>query len=133
MQTLKISQKKECKRTFPSFFDIYLYKYVYIYIYIYLYISIYISIYILKKEQTFSRSFAKERNVLAFFYVLCKRTLRSLRSFPFFAKKRCVLCVLLGLISRQKLEKRTEKKGMFLLKNGKERNVPNGKERGSQP
>ena len=92
----------------------------------------------------FSHSFAKERNVLAFFYVLCKRTSHS---FPFFAKGRCVLCVLfhsleknrkernvlLVLISRQKLEKRTEKNGMFLLKNGKERNVPNGKERSAQP
>ena len=35
--------------------------------------------------------------------------------------------ILLGLISRQKLEKRTEKNGTFLLKNGKEGNVPNGK------
>ena len=41
-----------------------------------------------------------------------------------FAKERCALCVLLGLISRQKLEKRTEKNGTFLLKNGKEWNVP---------
>ena len=94
--------------------------YISIYIYIYLYISIYIY---KKKNGTFSRSFtffAKEGCVL-------------LRSFPFFAKERCILCVLLGLISRQKLEKRTEKNGMFLLKNGKERNVPNGKERGAQP
>ena len=89
----------------------------------------------------------KERNVLAFFSVLCKRTLRSLRSFLFFAKERCVLCVLfpslekngkernvlLGLISRQKLEKRTEKNKTFFYKNGKERNVPNGKECGAQP
>ena len=35
------------------------------------------------------RSFAKEGNVLTFFYVLCKRMLRS---FTFFAKERCVLC-----------------------------------------
>ena len=81
--------------------------------------------------------FAKERNVLAFFSVLCKimldslhsfrslqknvgffaffsvlskRMLHSLCSFPFFGKERNVL---LGLISRQKVEK-----------NGKERNVP---------
>ena len=74
-------------------------------------------------------------------------SLRFLHSFPFFAKEQCVLCVLfrslekngkernvlLGLISRQKLEKRTEKNGMFLLKNRKERNIPNGKERGAQP
>ena len=60
-----------------------------------LYISIYIYIFILKKERYVLRSFAKERNVLAFFYVLCKRTKRSLRSFTFFAKECCILCVLL--------------------------------------
>ena len=63
---------------FHSFFNIYTYIYISIYIYIYLYI------YILKKEW----------NVL-----------RSLRSFTFFAKEFCILCVLLGLISRQKLKK----------------------------
>jgi hypothetical protein len=36
----------------------------------------------------------------AFFYVLCKRTLRSLRSFTFFAKERCVLCVLLRSLQK---------------------------------
>ena len=121
---------------FRSFFNIYLYIY-----------NIYIYIYILKKECNVLRSFAKERNVLAFLYVLCKRTLHS---FTFFAKERCVLCVLLrafmffakevcvfcalfrsleknekernfllGLISRQKLEKRTEKKGTFFKRTGK--------------
>ena len=39
--------------------------------------------------------FSKERNVLAFFYVLYKRMRRSLRSFTFFIKERGVLCVLL--------------------------------------
>ena len=39
--------------------------------------------------------FSKERNVLAFFYVLYKRMWRSLRSFTFFIKERGVLCVLL--------------------------------------
>ena len=101
-----------------------------IYIYIYLYIFLYIY---RKKNGTFSRSFAKERNVLVFFSVLCKRTESSFRSFPFFAKERSVLCVLfcsleknrkernvlLGLISRQKLEKRTEKKGTFFLRTEK--------------
>ena len=65
-----------------------------------------------QKNATFSHSFAffsKERNVLAFFcvlykknetfsalfYVLYKRTLRSLRSFMFFIKECGVLCVLL--------------------------------------
>ena len=46
----------------------------------------------LQKNETFS----------GFFYILCKRTLRSLRSFTFSRKGRIIL---LGLISRQKLEK----------------------------
>ena len=71
----------------------------------------------MKKERNVRRSFAKERNILAFFPVLYKRTERSLHSFPLFAKERNVLyvlfhsfekngkerLVLLGLISRQKL------------------------------
>ena len=61
-----------------------------IYNYIYLYIYLYISIYILKKNRTFLCSFAKERNVLAVFSVLCKRMLHSLRFFPFFAKECCI-------------------------------------------
>ena len=44
--------------------------------------------------------FSKERNVLAFFSVLYKRTQRSLRSFALFIKERGVLCVL--LLSLQK-------------------------------
>ena len=74
---------------------------MYIYIY-YIYLYIYIE---------------KERNVLAFFPVLYKRT--SLRSFLFFTKEWDILScsfektgkecsVLLSLISRQKLKKRTE-------------------------
>ena len=74
--------------------------------FLYIFIYIYIYIYILKKEWNVLRSFAKERNVLAFFYVLCKRILRSLCSFTFFSKERNVL---LGLLSHQKLEKRTER------------------------
>ena len=65
-----------------------------LYIYIYLYISIYI-----EKRKQGSAFFA-------FFYVLCKRTLRSF-----------------GFHKSPKTEK----------KNGKERNVQNGKERGAQP
>ena len=89
-----------------------------------MFIYLYMYTYIEKKNAMFCvilRSFAKERNVLALFYVLCKRTKRSLCSFTFFAKECCVLCallrslekkakegiVLLGLISRQKLEIRT--------------------------
>ena len=96
---------------------------MYVSIYISLYIYIYLYKYILKKECNVLRSFAKERNVLAFFYILYKRMLRSLRSFTFFGKDCCVLCilcilfcslekngkersVLLDLISHQKLEKR---------------------------
>ena len=86
-----------------------------------MYISIYICIYILKKRIRVGHAF------------FCKRMLRSLRSLTFFAKECCVLCLLLGLISRQKIEKRMEKNGTFFLKNGKERNVPNGKECDAQP
>ena len=79
----------------------------------------------MKKERNVQRSFAKERNVLAFFYVLGERMLHSLRSFMFFAKE---WNVLLGLISRQKLKKRTEKNGAFfkrMEKNGKFRTEKN--------
>ena len=67
--------------------------------------------------------FAKERSVLS---ILFKRTLRSFRSLEKNGKERSVLC---GPISRQKLEKRTEKNVTFFFLNGKERNVPHGKER----
>ena len=74
-----------------------------------------------QKNATFLRSFEKNLAFSAFFYILCKRTLCSLRSFTFFAKECCLLCVLLrsldknvkkrivllGFISRQKHEKRT--------------------------
>ena len=124
---------------FCSFFIIYLYIYIYISIYRYciyisinIYICIFIYIYILKKERNILLSFAKERNVLTFFYVLCKRTLRS---FTFFAKERCVLKnakernVLLGLISRQKLQKkrkRTERSFFRTKKNVTYRTEKNG-------
>ena len=51
-----------------------------------------------QKKVLFSRSYAffsKELNVLAFFYVLYKRTLHYLRSFMFFIKEPGVLCILL--------------------------------------
>ena len=63
-------------------FSIYIYIYTSIYIFIYLYTFLYI--YCRKKNGMFSRFFAKVRNVLAFFSVLCKRMFRS---FPFFAKE----------------------------------------------
>ena len=79
--------KKECKKNSSFFFW-------YIFIYICLYISIYISVYILKKE----------RKVLAFFFILCKRMLYSLSSFLFLQKNVAFFSV---------LEKRTEKNGTF--------------------
>ena len=79
----------------------------------------------MKKERNVLRSFAKEQNALAFFYVLCKRMLNSLHSFTFFAKERIVL---LGFISRKKLKKRKEKNVAFfkrMEKNGKFRTEKN--------
>ena len=124
---------------FRSFFNIYilyicLYSYISIYIYIYIYICLYISIYILKKERNvlaffwkrtkrscvLFRSLQKNVALFAFFSVLCKRMLRSLRYFLFFRKEHNILLV---LISRQKTRE----------KNGKERKVPNGKELSAQP
>ena len=98
-----------------------------IYIYIYLYKFLYLDL-----EKRTERSpvlFEKERNVLTYFSIHLKRTDRSFRSFPFFAKERYVLSVLfrslekngkernvlLGPISRQKLEKRTEKNVTFFF------------------
>ena len=76
------------------------------------------------------RSLQKNVTFFAFFSVLYKRMLRSFRSFQKNGKERNVL---LGLISREKLEKRTEKNVTFSFLNGKDRNVLNGKERGAQP
>ena len=106
------------------YIDIYLYISIYIYIYLYIFIYLYIYIYIYwKKERKVLHSFAffckrtKQSCVLlrslqnyekftAFFYILCKRRLRSLRSFTFLRKESIIL---LGLISHQKLEKRMQK------------------------
>ena len=46
------------------------------------------------------RSFEKNVAFFAFFYLPCKRTLRLLRSFTFFEKERCVLCVLLHSLQK---------------------------------
>ena len=62
------------------------------------------------------RSLQKNVTFFAFFSVLCKRMLHSLRSFE-----------------SHKSPKTQEKNRTFFFKNGKERNVPNGKERGAQP
>ena len=72
----------------------------------------------------------KEPNILTIF---CKRRKRSCVLVSSLEKNGKERNVLLGLISRQKLEKRTEKNGTFFFKNGKERNVPNRKERRAQP
>ena len=101
----------------------------------------------MKKEQSFLAFFCKrtfrsrilfrslQKNVpfFGFFSVLCKRTLRSLCLFHSLEKNGKESNILLGLISRQKLEKRMEKNGKFFFKNGKERNIPNGKERSAKP
>ena len=47
------------------------------------------------KTRVGQTSFSKERNILAFFCVLYKRTFHSLRSFTFFIKEWGVLCILL--------------------------------------
>ena len=63
------------KKNLTFFFAIYLYVYIYT-VHIYIYIHIYL-LHSLQKNETFS----------AFFYVLCKRTLCSLRSFTFLRKE----------------------------------------------
>ena len=45
--------------------------------------------------------FSKECNILMFFYVLCKRMQRSLRSFTFFVKECSVLCILLRSLKKK--------------------------------
>ena len=55
------------------------------------------------KESNFLRSFAffcKRTQRSEFFCVLCKRTVRSLRSFTFFAKERCILHILLRSLQK---------------------------------
>ena len=85
---MQISQKNNVKERSVLFIE----RSVLFSIYIYINISIYIYI-------------EKEQNILAFFYILCKRTECSFRS---------------------------HKSPKTRKKNGKERNVPNGKERGAQ-
>ena len=69
-----------------------------------------------KRSHILLSSLQKNVAFFTFFSVLCKRTLRSLRSF-----------------GSHKSPKTRKKNGTFLLKNGKEQNVPNGKERGAHP
>ena len=105
------------KKNLTLFFAIYIYIYIYLYISIYFYISVYIYIqyiyiylyiYIEKKKAKFCvllHSFAffckrmkhsrvllcslqKNETFSEFFHVLCKRMLRSLRSFMFLRKER---------------------------------------------
>ena len=103
-----------------------IYIYISIYIYIYIYISIYQYIYIYiywKKEWGLGmRSLQMNAAFFVFLCVLWKWTLRSLRSFAFFANERCILCYVLkkrtqknalffwGLITRQKLSRQKLKK-----------------------
>ena len=69
-----------------------------------------------KRSRVLLRSLQKNKTFSVFFYVLCKRMLRSLRSFTFLRKERIVL---LGLISRQKLEKRMQKNVAFFKRTQK--------------
>ena len=121
------------KKNLKFFFAIYIYIYIYLYISISIHISIYISINIyLKKERGLSmRSFQKNatfclllhKNVVffAFFYVLCKRMLRSLRSFTFLRKERKRMHHIQKRTNLTK--KRTEKNGAFFFRVKKELKV----------
>ena len=63
------------------------------------------------------RSLQKNVAFFAFFYALCKRTLRSLRSFPFFRKECCILCVLFrsfGFHKSPKTQKKNRKERCVL-------------------
>ena len=67
---------------------------------------------LLQKNEIFSHSFtffAKEGNVLAFFYVLCKRMLRSLSSFTFLRKERKIMHFSLGSHKSPKTRKKNVK------------------------
>ena len=108
--------KKERKRTVPSFLGLkknlkfFFAIYIYICIFKSIYIYIYIYIYIEKKNEGWACILSKERNVLCsfrFFYILSKRTLRSLRSFTFFAKE-CAFFTFFYV-----LKKRTQNNALF--------------------
>ena len=98
------------QKNVPIFFQ---YMFIYIYIYIYIYISIYISIYIYIYLYIYIYILKKRMQRSAFFCVLLQKNETSSRSFTFFAKEQNILCGLLGLISHQKLEKRTKKNVAF--------------------
>ena len=109
---------------FHSFFNIYLYIYIYF-----------------EKRTEHSAFFCKRTKRSHVFPILHKRTGRSWRPFPFFAKEHKDLyvlsrsfeknrkerSVLLGLISRQKLKKRTGKNRTFFKRTGKNRTFWTGK------
>ena len=104
---IKTRKKKNVKERCVLF-----YLYIYISLYIYINISNYISVYIymylyiyknkqnnvlrlfaffckrMKRSHVFLLSLQKNATSSAFFYVLCKRTLCSLRSFMFLRKER---------------------------------------------
>ena len=73
----------------------------------------------MKKERNILCSFAKERNILAFFPVLCKRTERSLHSFLFFWKEQERTFRSFGSHKSPKTQKRTGKKGTLFKTTGK--------------
>ena len=127
--------------------SIYIYIYIYIYLFIYLYISIYIYLYILIKERNVLAFFCKrtkrsralfrslQKNLLffAFFSVLCKRTVRSLRSFLFFRKELKRTEHSFGSHKFPKTREKNRKERNVLFLEQKECNVPNGKEWSAQP
>ena len=84
-----------------------------------------------------SAFFCKRMKCSWVLFVLCKRTLRSLRSlrsFPFLRKEQKRTHRAFGFHKSPKTQKKTEKNVAFFkrtVKNGKERNVQNG--RGAQP
>ena len=100
---------------------------IYIYLYISIYISIYIYIYIekrtersaffckrMKHSRVLLHSLQKNIAIFALFYVLCKRTLRSLRSFPLFRKEWKRTECSFGSHKSPKTKKKMEKNGMFI-------------------
>ena len=113
------------KRVCLEIFDFYIYilyiylyisvyQYIYIYIYIYkyiytVYIHISINIYLKKKIEGLACFLFKRTQHSAFF---CIRTLRFLRSFTFFAKECCVLCILLRSLQKN-VTQRTQKNASF--------------------
>ena len=87
-----------------------------------------------KRSRVLLGSLQKSVAFFAFFYVLCKRRLRSLQKnvafFAFFSVLWNRKVSSFGSHKSPKIRKKNGKERNVLLK---ERNIPNGKERGAQP